>query len=175
MSDTPDNNNEQLVPFLQRWSQRKHQQHAKPDLAHSESTPLPRDSSPEPTQVKEEDLPPIESLHENSEVSMFLSDEISESIRRQALRKLFHLGKFNVCDGLDDYADDYSVFQPLRDVLNVKRQIHKLTEKLGQAEADEPDAHAVAASESQQTTDAATLSPTFDSAKTGLDEEDKES
>ena len=174
MSDTPDNN-EQLVPFLQRWSHRKHQQHAKPDLPHSESTPSPQDIPPEPTQVKEEDLPPIESLHENSEVSMFLGDEISDSIRRQALRKLFHLGKFNVCDGLDDYADDYSVFQPLSDVLNVQGKIRELTEKLGEAEADSPDAHALAASDSQQTTEAATLSPTSESAETGRDEEDKES
>ena len=172
MSDTPDNSNEHDVSFLQRWSQRK-QQHARPDSQLPESTAPPQDIPPEPTPVREEDLPPIESLHENSEVSMFLSDEISETIRRQALRKLFHLGKFNVCDGLDDYADDYTVFQPLRDVLNVKRQILKLTEKLEQAEPDGPDAHTVAASESQQTTDAATLSPTPDNAEPGHDDEDK--
>lgn len=125
MSEKAHNKNHDTDSFVQRWSQRKHQQQSS-----TATQPLQPENPPEQPDnepVKEEDLPPIESLHENSEVSMFLSEGISEKLRRQALRRLFHFGKFNVCDGLDDYAEDYTFFQPLSDLINVGQQLDRIT------------------------------------------------
>lgn len=129
MSDSIDKTAEHAYAFLQRWSQRKQQQQHKPVPQPAVEPPSSNDP---PTTLTEAELPPIESLHEDSEVSMFLHENISESLRRAALRKLFHMGKFNVCDGLDDYADDYSVFQTLQGVLTAQEQMHHITEKFEQ-------------------------------------------
>ncbi|MGI9303574.1 MAG: DUF3306 domain-containing protein [Gammaproteobacteria bacterium] len=113
--------------FLRRWSQRK-------SLAKSGELVEPEENLPEPdapdaqaivTQevVEEEpeltdaDMPPIESLDENSDYSAFMSPKVSEGLRRLALRKLFHLPKFNIRDGLNDYDEDYTFFEPLGDVV----------------------------------------------------------
>jgi hypothetical protein len=76
-----------------------------------------------PDAVTGKTLPSIDSLDENSELSMFLSDKVSESIKRQALRKIFHMDKFNVCDGLDDYAEDYTGFEALGDVMTAHQRL----------------------------------------------------
>lgn len=152
MSDLPDKHDDRSVSFVQRWSQRKHQQHAKTEPTLAQDETKTNAVSPGSSPISEQELPPIESLHEDSEVSMFLSDGISEALQRRVLRKLFHLGKFNVCDGLDDYADDYSVFQPLRDVLTAQRQLRDVTDKLKQMQAD--DAEALAPSTSPTPLDA---------------------
>ena len=41
---------------------------------------------------------------------------VSDELRRSALRKLFGLPRFNFCDGLDDYAEDFTRFEPLGDL-----------------------------------------------------------
>ncbi len=51
--------------------------------------------------------PAIEDIQENDDVSRFLCADVSEDVRRQALRTLFHKPKFNRRDGLDDYDEDY--------------------------------------------------------------------
>jgi len=101
--------------FLQRLHRRKHEarlrdsgdgtmQREPTALTATEQTP------PEPTDA---DMPPLESLTVDSDYSGFMSAKVSEALRRAALRKLFHSPKFNVCDGLDDYCDDFTRFAPL--------------------------------------------------------------
>ncbi len=63
------------------------------------------------------DMPPLESLDENSDYSGFLSPGVSDRLRKVALRKLFSSAGFNVRDGLDDYDDDYTSFLPLGDTV----------------------------------------------------------
>lgn len=47
-------------------------------------------------------------------------------MRQQALRELFHSPKFNVRDGLDDYAGDYNAYTPLgTDIVTADRR-HRL-------------------------------------------------
>ena len=88
---------------------------------------------------------------------MFLGEGISETLQRQALRTLFRMGKFNVCDGLDDYADDYNVFQPLQDVLSAQQHLRDMSEQLKQSQADDhADPPAAPATASTQLTPAAT-------------------
>jgi hypothetical protein len=54
----------------------------------------------------------------DSDFSAFLSPKVDESVKRQALKKLFADPHFNMMDGLDVYIDDYSKFEPIpEDVL----------------------------------------------------------
>jgi len=125
--------------FLQRWSQRKQQESEKREARVSQTEAVAADADPVPNSnvVKEQDLPPLESLDENSEVSMFFSDSVSETIKRQALRKLFHMDKFNVVDGLDDYAEDYTKFESLGDVITAHQRLREEKDKLRQAMLDD--------------------------------------
>lgn len=47
-----------------------------------------------------------------------------------ALRKLFHMDKFNVCDGLDDYAEDYTRFEPLGEMITAHQRLREERESL---------------------------------------------
>jgi len=123
--DKPDED----VPFLRRWSQRKHQQ-LQVSEPQTVDEPAIDDYASTDVPINKQELPPIESLHEDSEVSMFLGEGISETLKRQALRKLFHLGKFNICDGLDDYAEDYTIFEKLDVVLDTQKQLKSMYEHI---------------------------------------------
>jgi len=63
--------------------------------------------------LTDEDMPDIETLDENSDYAGFMSTGVSESVRKMALRKLFHGETYNVRDGLDDYDGDYTFFEKL--------------------------------------------------------------
>ena len=76
--------------------------------------PAKSESIPELTDA---DLPPLESLDADSDYTGFLSTKVSEGIRRAALRKLFHTDQFNVIDELDEYAEDFTTFAALGDVV----------------------------------------------------------
>ena len=58
-------------------------------------------------------MPDIEGLTADSDYTDFLSPGVSEALRKLALRKLFRSEVFNICDGLDDYDDDYTQFKIL--------------------------------------------------------------
>lgn len=148
--------------FLGRWSRRKSQ------ALQEEQEPLPEETppltnpaetsdnilleeeqtTPEAVDIKEltdEDMPPIESLNEDSDYTGFMSPKVSEELRKIALRKLFSGAGFNVRDGLDDYDEDFSLstFEPLGDIItsDMKHQIEVEAErKLREAmEAEETD------------------------------------
>ncbi|MEN9784462.1 MAG: hypothetical protein RJA24_1805 [Pseudomonadota bacterium] len=95
--------------FLSRWSRRKQQvreEQAAPPVA---VTPATQDKPPE--------LPPVEGLNIQSDFRGFLHPKVDESLRRAALKKLFHEPHFNVMDGLDTYVDDYSVSDPIPEAM----------------------------------------------------------
>lgn len=142
MSDRPEQNNAATDSFLERWSQRKREQQNQPDTPANEAESTTQSSVTEAVIIREQDLPPIESLTEDSEVGMFLNEGISEAIQRKVLRKLFHMGKFNMCDGLDDYAEDYTFFEPLQQVLHAEEQIRQVTEQVRQTDEHETSANA---------------------------------
>jgi hypothetical protein len=115
-------------------------------------------------------MPPLESLDEHSDYRGFLSPKVSEELRRSALRKLFRQARFNVCDGLDDYAEDFTSFQPLGDVVTqemrrlLERERVKLAERLEvdqQAETPSGDAQLA---ETAQGEDAGVAEPAEDRA-----------
>ena len=77
-------------------------------------------------------MPPVESLGDDDDYSAFLNPGVSEGLRAKALQRLFRSAKFNVTDGLDDYAEDYTQFAPLGDILTADMKYHMkrlLTEK----------------------------------------------
>ncbi len=61
------------------------------------------------------DMPSLDRLDEHSDYSGFLSPGVSDALRKRALRKLFTATVFNVRDGLDDYDEDFTSFEPLGD------------------------------------------------------------
>jgi len=106
----PENEN-----FISRWSRRKQEMEKNPALT-QENTPDP-DAIAEKPLLTDADMPAIESLTEDSDYSGFLSPKVSEALRKQALRKLFHSPGFNVRDGLDDYDGVYTEFEKLGDIV----------------------------------------------------------
>ncbi len=63
------------------------------------------------------DMPSLETLNADSDYTGFLSPKVSEPLRRAALRKLFRGAEFNIVDGLDEYAEDFTTFEPLGDIV----------------------------------------------------------
>lgn len=110
--------------FLQRWTRIKYQEEKQPAEAntiHPETHEPP--SSHE--QLTDKDMPSIDSLTEESDYSGFLSPNVSEQLRKQALRKLFSSPVFNIKDGLDDYDGEYTDFDKLGDIVtaDMKHQL----------------------------------------------------
>ena len=92
-----------------------------PEAAPDEAAlPVVASSTAEAAKIDERtdaDMPPLESLSADSDFTGFLSPKVSESLRRAALRKLFHGEGFNVIDELDDYAEDFTTFEALGDII----------------------------------------------------------
>lgn len=144
----------EALPFLTRWSRRKLGQDA-PDVhpqAH-EATPAMADEAPaviEPaeridprtgkrmSELTDEDMPDIESLDENSDLAAFMASKVSNALCMKALTKVFHTAKFNQVCLCAEYADDYTNFTPLGDIVPhdlkqaIVREAGKLVERLTQ-------------------------------------------
>lgn len=86
------------------------------------------------------DMPDIDSLDEQSDLSGFFSEKVTEQLRRKALQRLFHLPAFNIRDGLNEYDDDYSSFAPLGDCVTyqMKAFIERQKQQFSAALQDDP-------------------------------------
>jgi hypothetical protein len=84
-----------------------------------------------PPELTDADMPALESLNPDSDYSGFLSPRVSEQLQRAALRKLFHSATFNVVDELDDYAEDFTTFEVLGDIVtaDMRHQIEMEAKK----------------------------------------------
>ncbi|MDH5182813.1 MAG: DUF3306 domain-containing protein [Gammaproteobacteria bacterium] len=107
--------------FASRWSRMKQQERVEKQLPTAEEEPnTDFDQSKQHealNQLSDEDMPSLETLTDSSDYSGFLSAKVSEAVRKAALRKMFHLPTFNLVDGLDDYAEDYTNFEALGDIV----------------------------------------------------------
>ncbi len=166
------NRQDEQEGFLTRWSRRKTLSRQGEDLpepaeeagaiqaeaspAVQEPAPFAEDASaehageePGSPEDKPLELPPLESLDENSDYSAFLGDGVPADLKQKALRKLFHSPKFNIRDGLDDYDWDFTNPEPLGDIVTaemryrVKRELERLA-GLDEDEVDEEETTAVA-------------------------------
>jgi len=135
--------------FLDRWSRRKSLARRGAELQAQTPAPvletsldeLPKtaDANAEPEQfLTDADMPPLESLGPDSDYSGFLSRGVSEALRRNALARLFRSPAFNVVDGLDDYAEDYTKFAPLGDIVtaDMRHQLEQRLKRLADVDAD---------------------------------------
>lgn len=138
----PDNTkvNEKVdTPGLQRWSQRKSAARmSSTGPVDSDGAGLPVSAEPAVSsrdELTDADMPPLETLDEHSDISGFLSPGVSGELRKLALSKLFHLPRFNVTDGMDDYDDNFRHFEALGDIVtaDMRHQLEKAAEKLKQA------------------------------------------
>lgn len=126
--------------FLSRWSRRKLES-GETDAGHEIPVRAPTTQEDQTADqemervLTDEDMPPLEELGEESDYSAFLSPGVSEKLRATALRRLFRSAKFNICDGLDDYAEDYSKFAPLGDVVTADMR-HRVERAMKKFAAD---------------------------------------
>lgn len=135
-------------PFLQRWLRRKSEAASgetpseEPSEAATPGPPADGEGAPPdetaidpaapdaPVEAEAErpitdaDLPDLDELDENSDYSMFMAAGVSADKRRMALRKLFRSPKFNVTDGLDDYCEDFTKFDPLGSIVTAEMRHH---------------------------------------------------
>ena len=121
--------------FYARWSRRKLE--SKTDLGiveKSVSSEQDADEEPAVPALTDADMPALETLHDDSDYSGFLSPEVSDKLREVALRKLFHGKAFNIVDGLDDYDDDFITGLPLGDIVTADMR-HQAEVKLEKEKA----------------------------------------
>ncbi len=126
--------------FLQRWSRRKQQINEGLPLEDEPVLEQALEITPEedqsPPLLTDADMPPIESLGEDSDYTGFMSSGVSDQLRNLALRKLFGIPVFNIRDGLDDYDGDYTYFAKLGDIITcdmkhmIEVEARKKAEKL---------------------------------------------
>ncbi len=124
--------------LLRRWSRRKleagealAEEAEKPADTDAGTAAAPAGTEPEPV-LTDADMPPLESLTDESDFSPFMSAGVSDELRNLALRKLFHASVFNIRDGLDEYDDDFTTFEKLGDIVtaDMKHQIEMQQQKL---------------------------------------------
>lgn len=140
--------------FAARWSRRKAQSRNAAHIPEPVPVSMPEASpAPEPpAPLTDADLPPLDTLDQDSDYSGFLSPGVSEALRQQALRRLFSSAKFQFRDGLDDYDDDYRSFESLgktitasmrhRAQVEAQRRLHADGDAAQRSEAGEAPAHA---------------------------------
>ncbi len=122
--------------FLERFHRRKTaarqvtEASEAPPAETTEAALVPPQPEPD-SELSDADMPPLETLTADSDYRGFLSPKVSESLRRAALRRLFHGSAFNVIDELDDYAEDFTTFEALGDIVtaDMRHQIEVAARK----------------------------------------------
>lgn len=90
------------------------------------------------SELTDEDMPDIESLTEDSDLRGFMSAKVSEALRMKALSKVFHSPKYNKVCLCAEYADDYTNFLPMGDIVPhdlksaIAREAGKLVKRLAE-------------------------------------------
>jgi hypothetical protein len=95
--------------FLSRWSRLKRA------VAGDAPAAVPAPLAPGAAVPAE--LPALDALEFSSDFTGFLRPDVEESMKRAAMKKLFHSGQFNTMDGLDVYIDDYNTFEPIPEAM----------------------------------------------------------
>jgi hypothetical protein len=110
--------------FLSRWSRLKQADGAEAAAEETLPEPLLDAAAEAPPELTDDDMPSLDTLGDDDDYSGFLSEGVSDALRKQALRRLFRSPKFNVVDGLDDYAEDFTSFAPLGDIVTADMKHH---------------------------------------------------
>ena len=137
-------------PFLSRWARRKRAVRAggDPDAGAGENTELV-DTAPgdetlpgageddQRAELTDADMPPVDSIDEDTDMSGFFSPKVSQAVKQAALKKFFHSPMFNIVDGLDDYDDDFRNFEALGDIItsDMRSQMDREAKRVREAAA----------------------------------------
>jgi hypothetical protein len=129
----------QEEPFLRRWSRlKKESRESPPDEAavapeepaghpsagKGESVPGAAPAQGEPPADEPLELPPLETLDEESDFGAFMRAGVDPDLRRLALRKMFRNPKYGVVDELDPFRADFAAFTPLGDIVTADMKFH---------------------------------------------------
>ena len=101
--------------FLSRWSRLKLETE---EFAKPVESPTVLDqpaADAQPAEGSSAELPPVESITVQSDISPYLQATVDAGLKRMALKKLFQDPHFHFAnmDKLDIYIDDYSIADPL--------------------------------------------------------------
>ena len=122
--------------FVSRWSRLKHEakENAVPADAVADVSELAEKSEVPVKVLTDADMPDIKLMTDDSDYTDFLSPGVSEALRKLALRKLFHSEVFNICDGLDDYDEDFTQFKLLGDTVtsDMRHQIELKAQRMAE-------------------------------------------
>lgn len=140
--------------FLGRWSRRKQlarqgvaEREPEPELEQPAAAVEEAELAVQPERVEEpapraldeltdEDMPPIESLTDASDVSMFMSKQVSAALRMKALSRVFHSSRYNKICLCAEYAEDYNQYVPMGGIVPhdlkaaIAREAERLRERL---------------------------------------------
>jgi len=86
--------------------------------------------------LTDDDMPAIESLSSQSDLSVFFNKGVSAALRKAALRHVFQQPQYNVRDGLNDYDGNYTVFEPLGDTVTSDMKWHIARKERARLEAE---------------------------------------
>jgi hypothetical protein len=103
---------------LARWSRLKREAASAP--AAPKPVPKAAPAPPPRAPAAPPELPPLDQLTPDSDFSAFMDPRVDERLRRLALNKLFSDPRLNIVDGLDDFAEDYSLLEDLPQELVAK-------------------------------------------------------
>lgn len=140
------------VPFFSRWSRRKlgreleaptesdartvpvalaTEAEAQTDAARQDD-PVDARTGKRRSELSDEDMPDVDSLKPDADVSMFFGGQVSQSLRMRALAKVFSNPKYNVWCECAEYAEDYNAFLPMGDIVphDLKQAIVREADKL---------------------------------------------
>lgn len=93
------------VRFLSRWSRLKKQA--------DESSAIPVPATAVSSGGEIDALEPVVNIDAGTDLTALLREELSDAVRKRALKAIFADPHFNVMDGLDTYIDDYSISDPI--------------------------------------------------------------
>jgi len=130
--------------FVRRWSKRK-QAASSPATA---PQPVAATEPAPPPVLTDADMPPVESLGENSDFSVFLSPGVSEGLRQLALRRMFRLASVNSICELESELYDFTDCVPLGDVVThemksaLEREAQRLRQQMQEAVLVDPESPA---------------------------------
>jgi hypothetical protein len=133
--------------FFRRWSRRKAESQSAAATETEDPAGLPEGapaSLPQPseaaaaTSIDPKDLPDIESLDANSDFTVFMRPGVPETLRAQALRKLWRSDPiFSNLDGLVEYGEDYSIASWPKDAIKTAYKVGRgFLEELGESAGD---------------------------------------
>jgi hypothetical protein len=94
---------------LTRWSRLKREAAREAEAPR----PGPKAAPPRTPSAPAPELPPLDRLNPDSDFSAFMDRRVDDGLRRLALKKLFSDPRLNLVDGLDDFAEDYSLLEDL--------------------------------------------------------------